>query len=228
MRKVSQSNADWLDWTGVRQIREGFLYMKSRPPVFRYVLVKGLWGFSGGGLMFIAVLLAKNVALASSIAIGMFYAARAIGTGVGPILSRNLFPNDRHWSSIIGCSFIFGGVVYIFVGIAESAIVIAFLMFLGHMAAGSNWVLSTTYLQSRTDDGFRGRVFASESILYTFIPAISQLATAYVLERNWLTIQEAIWWLSGITIIIGIGWLYWVIPQERRDPQPITLQEETI
>jgi MFS family permease len=214
---TKKTDADWLDWTGLRQIAEGFRYMAQRPPVFRYVLVKGLWGISGGGLMFISVLLSKNVAIASSIAIGFFYAARALGTAVGPILSRRWFPNDSYWSQVIGWSFIFGGVTYLFVGITYSAILIALLMFVGHMAAGSNWVLSTTYLQKRTEDAYRGRVFASESILYTFIPAISQLLTAFVIDRGWFTVRETIGWLSVFTVIVGLLWLFIVIPMEKRE-----------
>lgn len=210
-------DADWLDWTGLRQISEGFRYMSQRPPVFRYVLVKGLWGISGGGLMYIAVLLSKNVAVASSIAIGFFYAARALGTGVGPVLSRRWFPNDAYWSQVIGWSFVFGGIIYLAIGVTYSTIWIALLMFLGHMAAGSNWVLSTTYLQKRTEDAYRGRVFASESILYTFIPAISQLITAFVIDREWFSVREAMGWLSVFTIIVGLLWLIIVIPVEKKE-----------
>jgi hypothetical protein len=204
---LGQVISDMGDWLGLRRIRDGFRYIAGRPDLLRYVLVKGLWGVSGGGLMFITVLLSKGVAMAESIAIGFFYAARALGTGVGPVLSRKWFPNETQWPYVIGGSLLLGGLAYGLVGWTYATLPIAFLIFIAHMATGSNWVLSTTFLQKHTEDEFRGRVFASESILYTLIPAVSQFVTAYGIESGWFSSRGAIGYLSLFTLMIGTVWL---------------------
>jgi hypothetical protein len=90
--------------------------------------------------MFITVLLSKGLAMAESIAIGFFYAARALGTGVGPLLIRKWFPHENQWPYVIGGSLLVGGLAYALVGWTYATIPIALLIFVAHMATGSNWV----------------------------------------------------------------------------------------
>ena len=56
------------------------------------------------------------------------------------------------------------------------------LVFVAHLAGGSNWVMSNYALQGEVPDRLRGRVFATDLMLATLAISVSQLAVALVVD----------------------------------------------
>ena len=77
---------------GIRETIEGARYVKHRPRVFALLLVKPAWGLGGGILTLLAVYGEKIFPVGKSAAtgIGVLFAARGIGTAVGPIVARRI------------------------------------------------------------------------------------------------------------------------------------------
>jgi hypothetical protein len=93
---------------------------------------------------------------------------------------------------------------------------VSVLVAAGHSTSGANWVLSNVLLQQRTIDRFRGRVFATELLLFTAIDAVSIVAASVLLESGLLDLRGGFLLFAGIMLFAGIIWLLTVAPAERR------------
>ncbi len=90
-------------------------------------------------------------------------------------------------------------------------------MLLAHAPSGANWVLSTVLLQHRSEDRYRGRIFATEWLLLTGADTLSILAASMLLESATLTLRSAILVFALVQVVSGLVWLATVVPAERRD-----------
>jgi len=184
---------------GITQTIEGARYVKHRPRVLALLLVKPAWGLGGGILTLLAVFGERIFPVGRSAAtgIGVLFAARGIGTAVGPIVARRIAGESRaRMQASIGISFLIGGVFYIAFGSATSFLFALLVLGLAHTGGSILWVFSTVLLQRGVEDDFRGRVFAAELALLTLTMAASNYLTGELLDR---------WGLSPRLVTIGIG-----------------------
>ncbi len=187
---------------GVTQTIEGARYVKHRPRVLALLLVKPAWGLGGGILTLLAVFGERIFPVGQSAAtgIGVLFAARGIGTAVGPIVARRVAgEGKKRMLNAIGISFLIGGLGYIAFGSTGSFIVALIVLGLAHTGGSILWVFSTVMLQRDVEDGFRGRVFAAELALLTLTMAASNYVTGELLDR---------FRLSPRLVTIGIGILF--------------------
>ena len=189
---------------GITDTLDGMRYVLKRPRVLALLLVKPAWGLGGGILALLAVFGEKIFPVGGSTAtgIGVLYAARGIGTAIGPLAARRLGGEMRlDMQRAIGGSFIMGGIFYIAFGRATNFMVALLVLLVAHMGGSILWVYSTVLLQRVVEDNFRGRVFAVELALLTLTMAASNYATGELLDR---------FQFSPRTVTIGIGLLFLV------------------
>ena len=207
---------------GLRKIGEGWRYLRERPPVGRMALAKAAWSIGGGAPVFMLVLLGDLV-LPQSPAIGysILLTARGLGTGVGPIAARSLFRDEARWPAVLGGCIVVSGAFYLGVGLVPwtGLWLVAGLVFLAHAASGANWVLSTTLLQQRSEDRFRGRVFSTDWLLTTLAQSASILAASLLLDADVLDLRTAILVSGAVSIATGFVWLAVIVPRERQAAQ---------
>ena len=184
---------------GISQTIEGMRYVKHRPRVLALLLVKPAWGLGGGILTLLAVFGERIFPVGRSTAtgIGVLFAARGIGTAVGPIVARRFAGEGRaRMLTSIGISFLIGGVFYMAFGSAGNFLFALLMLGLAHTGGSILWVFSTVLLQRGVEDQFRGRVFAAELALLTLTMAASNYLTGEMLDRlGW----------SPRVVTIGIG-----------------------
>ena len=193
---------------GITETIEGIRYVKDRPRVLALLLVKPAWGLGGGILTLLAVFGERIFPVGKNAAggIGVLFAARGIGTAVGPIVARRIAgEGNRRMQAAIGISFLIGGVFYILFGISTSLVFALIVLGIAHCGGSILWVFSTVMLQRSVVDKFRGRVFAAELALLTLTMAASNYVTGEFLDRGisprWVTvgigmlfIMPGIWW----------------------------------
>jgi MFS family permease len=171
---------------GITDTIEGARYVWRRPRVFALMMVKPAWGVGGGILTLLAVFGEKIFPIAGKPAfgIGILYAARGIGTAIGPILMRRVSGETREsMQTGIGTAFLIGGAGYIAFGGASGFALAIFVLMFAHAGGSILWVNSTVLLQRAVEDSFRGRVFAAELALLTLTMAASNYATGELLDR---------------------------------------------
>ncbi|MBA3514121.1 MAG: MFS transporter, partial [Pyrinomonadaceae bacterium] len=198
---------------GVTETIEGARYVKHRPRVLALLLVKPAWGLGGGILTLLAVFGERIFPVGKSAAtgIGVLFAARGIGTAVGPIVARRVAgEGKKRMLTTIGISFLIGGLGYIAFGSTRSFIVALIVLGLAHTGGSILWVFSTVMLQRDVEDSFRGRVFAAELALLTLAMAASNYMTGELLDSFGLSPRLV---TVGIGILFLIPGLVWFMTQ---------------
>lgn len=202
---------------GLRRIVEGWRRLREVPRVGRIALAKAAWGLGGGAPVFLIVLLGEALMpLQPALGIGILYSARGVGTGIGPVVARAVFRDERAWPAVLGGCIVLSGLGYVAVSLAGGIGGVAAFVLLAHAASGANWVLSTVLLQKRTEDRFRGRVFATDWLLVTLVESVSVLVAAVLLEAGVASLATVIGAFAAVQVLCGIGWLLVVVPAERR------------
>ncbi|MEO1631580.1 MAG: MFS transporter [Bacteroidota bacterium] len=202
----------------VAKVTEGWRHLYRHPRIGRIALAKATWGVGGGALMLALVLIGGQLVPGKpDLGTGLAYAARGLGTGIGPILARALFRDRSVWPAVLGACVIVCGLGYTAIGLLEWTLVVLVFVLVAHAASGANWVLATTLLQERTEDRFRGRVFSTEWIFLALAETMSLLVASALLEAEALTLRTAVLGLAGVQVVCGIAWLLIVVPRERAD-----------
>tara|TARA_B100001250_G_scaffold153104_1_gene131494 strand:- start:2453 stop:3763 length:1311 start_codon:yes stop_codon:yes gene_type:complete len=201
----------------VGNIVEGFQIIISKPHVSRIVTAKALWAIFGGGLVYMLVLIGDEIAFGDLAAgIGILFAARGLGTGLGPIFARYVFKNRNIWPFLLGSLVSVCGFAYVIIGFLEWSPWIAVIVVCGHAASAINWVLSTVLLQERSDDEWRGRLFSTDFLLMTTFNGLSTLAASLMLEYTDISLREGIQLFAFLQVLSGIIWVIFMLPKERR------------
>lgn len=195
-------------------IKEGFRFLISNKQVLRPALAKGTFTMCLGALVYILIIVAENILLMGSIGLGILYASRGIGTGIGPVVGRRIFKKESGWIRAIGFFMIFTSACYIFASQMTTIFWMSVFILLAHMSSGSNWVMSTVLLQRRAPDTYRGRVFSTEWLLFTLAQSISVTAASLILEYGIFTIRETMILFALLLGFSGIMWLLMVVPEE--------------
>ncbi len=199
----------------VSQISDGWRYLRTHPPVMRMTWAKATWALGGGALVLFLALLGDTLfPNAQTTGIGILFAARGLGTGIGPVVARSLFADEARWPRILGfCVAATGGGYALLSFIGWIPVIIALVIF-AHAASGANWVLSTTLLQKRSEDRFRGRVFATDWFFVTLIQSGSIVVGALLLEAG-MSLHTVILSFGIVQIISGLLWVLVVAPAEQ-------------
>lgn len=211
---------------GISDTIEGARYVKHRPGVLAYLLVKPAWGLGGGILTLLAVFGERvfPVRGSSAMGIGVLFTARGIGTAVGPIVARRWSGETRRQMQYsIGIAFLIGGVFYIAFGASPSFALALIFLAIAHCGGSILWVFSTVLLQREVEDAFRGRVFAAELALLTLTMAASNFIVGELMDR---------FGYSPRVVTVGVGTLFllpgviWFITQRWWDRKGSDLRLE--
>jgi MFS family permease len=194
--------------TAMARIGDGWRYLRRNPAAGRMALAKACWSLGGGALVYMLALLGERVAPgAQAVGIGVLFAVRGLGTGLGPILARRLFLDPRRWPAVMGATVVLSGVIYATVGVLPPTWWVIVPIVVAHAGSGANWVLSTIELQRRTEDRFRGRAFATDWLLVTLADSASILAASLLLEAGVLTLAQGFVAFAGLQVLCGVLWL---------------------
>lgn len=207
--------------TAWADLREGLVYLFSHREVLRLSLAKTAWALGGSALVyFLTQLGPKLTPEDAALGIGILYSARGLGTGIGPILARQI-RDRRVWMLVTGLAITASGVFYLGVGGLGVSYWVLVPIVIAHAASGANWVLSTVMLQERVPNQMRGRVFAAELMVLTAVEAVVVLAAAAMLETGAVTLTVAFVLFSLVQIASGLAYLRWT----RRDLAAVVPQE---
>ena len=207
-------------WKDIRQnivkdIKLGVRYLRDNHHILRPAVAKGTSTIFLGGLVYMLVLVSDDILQMGSIGLGLLYAARGIGTGIGPVIARHYFTNEGQWIVVMGASIALSGAMYLVVGLTQVWWMMFVFILLAHAASGANWVTSTVLLQKRSEDNFRGRVFSTEWLLFTLGNSLSVIVASALLEWQIVDLQSLISVYAVGLMVAGLIWLSTVANWER-------------
>ncbi len=201
----------------VGEIVAGWRYIFASPPLRRVVFAKGLWASGGGAQVFLLILIGMEAGFGEVAAgIGILFMARGFGSGFGPIAGRSLMENPRLRPYLLGLAVGVCGLFYIAVSAVEWNWMVLLLVFFSHAASGLNWVLSTTFLQERSADEWRGRVAGTDHFGITLMMGISAVVGGLIMENELLGLRELIALTGMVQIVLGLAWIVLASSHEKR------------
>jgi hypothetical protein len=116
--------------------------------------------------------------------IGLLFAARGIGTAIGPIVARRWAKTHGEGARrTIALGYVVCGVFFFGASISGFLPLVVICLIGSGIGTAITWVFSTVALQQETSDRVRGRVFAAEQSLFTLTVSISMLATGRGLDH---------------------------------------------
>jgi hypothetical protein len=166
-------------------LTDGLRYAWRAPDVAAFLSIKAAWALAGGVMLLLTVFGGRvfRVGDGAALGIGVLYAARGIGTGVGAVGARRLSGADpRRLQRTLAPSFAAVGLSYASLAVVPNLWLAALAVAAAHAAGGLLWVSSAVLLQSSVPDTFRGRVFAIEFALLTLISSTTAYATGLALD----------------------------------------------
>ncbi len=202
---------------GWQDFIRGAQYMWRRPLLRQLLSVKAWSAGVGGSIVLLATLYADQ---AGAGGMGMVYMVRGIGAVAGPVLARRLVGEQpQALYRTIGVVFFVVAVLYGLFAHMPTFYMGLGVLCLSAMAANILWVFSTTLLQLRVPDAYRGRVFAADFAILTILMAASTLITGWALDH--MSLQ-----LKTVSMIVGIillaPGLMWLSPSSRRLSQSLS------
>ena len=199
--------------TALSNIITGWSRIYHDKKLLRIVFAKSSWNLAGAGLAGVFLVLAGGslTGYGAAFGFGLFFFARGIGTGIGPLMARALFKDKSRWPSIIGILVSISGVFYLLVGLTLEIylpLTVCLIIF-AHAASGGNWVLSTVLTQMWVEDEIRGRVFSIDMLILGSTAALSTSVAGFLVEYQNLSLKSGFISFSCIMFISGMVFTFW-------------------
>lgn len=199
--------------TAFTNIKKGWKRIIGEKRLLRIVFAKSSWNIAGGGLagVFLVVAGSDIDGFGMALGFGIFFFARGVGTGIGPIAARAFLTNEERWPVMVGLLVMLSGAFYFLVGwtLGVSLFLTISLVMLAHAASGANWVLSTILTQKWVEDEVRGRVFSMDMLLMSLAFSLSSATAGYLLEEQYFTLKNGFLIFSVMMMISGAFFSLW-------------------
>ncbi len=199
--------------TAYTNIKSGWKRIRSDPRLLRLVFAKASWNLAGAGLAGVFLVLAggKISGYGAAFGFGLFFFARGIGTGIGPLVARYLFKDQNKWPSLIGQLVALSGFFYLLVGLSLNILlsITIVLIICAHAASGANWVLSTVLTQLWVEDEVRGRVFSMDMLILGASASLSTSIAGLLVEVYDISLRTGFISFSIIMMLSGTIFTLW-------------------
>jgi predicted MFS family arabinose efflux permease len=173
-------------------ILEGVRYIRRDPRLFATVFVKGGIGLLGannvllpilGERVFPVKLSGLDHSRAALLGMSMLMGARGIGAILGPLIGGR-WAGESHSRLRTGIliGFLIAAAGYICLGTSTSLVIAICAVAAAHAGSSTNWVFSSTLLQTYTVDRFRGRVFSADFGICMLTISISSYLAGVALD----------------------------------------------
>lgn len=132
------------------------------------------------------------------------------------MLGRALVPDRARWPWVMGLCMFVSGLIYTLPAVLPWSLWVLLPIGFAHALSGANWVFSSVLLQERSEDAYRGRVFATEWLMLTLTNVVATLAASNALEYGLVTLRQAIAVAAGVIVLGGLLWWTVMVPRFKR------------
>ena len=190
----------------LQMMSDTFRYLKKTPQALHLMLIHAFVGLTAFDAL-VALMVDKYYAsvIATSLALGLLHASRALGLVIGPMIISNWINNRR--------------IVYIFIAQALSVWLWAFLMedfylsLLASVIVGlfttTLWSYTYTLLQKNIEEKYYGRIVAYNDMLFLSSAAFTSFMIGFLATGGYSL--EFITVLIGICFVIGGIYFTWIL-----------------
>ena len=204
-------------------VMEGIDYIRNHPVLVPAVFAKAGELMVGPSWVIFTVMGAREFAIhgrginsagAAMLGISILLGGRGAGALVGPLIAaRWAGQNDHRLRLGILGGYLTIAMGYGLIGVSHSVWIAAACAVLAHAGGSTVWVFSTTLLQLRTEDRFRGRVFSADLGLASFSFALTAYLCGHFLDLGISARTMAV--ATGFVMLIPAALLAWVLRANR-------------
>ena len=193
------------------RVRDGLHYLRAHPATIALLTIKGAWAIAGGMMLLLTVfgqrVFASSATETAAKGIGVLFAARGVGAVGGALLARAVQGLDaRRLRQLVPWAYGFAALGYLGLASAPTLAVGAIAVVWAHVFGTLLWVLSTVLLQLVVDAKVRGRIFALELALHTFMSATAILLTGIGLDRLHIPPRTLATALGAFFLLPAVAW----------------------
>lgn len=202
------------------EIRRGWRHARAIG-VGPVLFAKSFWGGGGGFLVMIPILASTRFAqgadavegavadvAGAGFATGMLYAARGLGTALGPILGRAFIgQSDKRLLQQISGGFWVAALGYSLIPFCSNLWAACACVSLAHLGGSAIWVSSAAHWQRHVSSEFRGRVYAMELLGMTLAFSLGGFIAGGLYDAS----EEAdtvLWTMAAIVVTCGLAWTW--------------------
>ncbi len=171
-------------------IRAGWSYIISHPPVAAILIANVLWASGGGAINLISdrlggFVFAGERGISGDSAVAALYFAAGLGLFVGMLIARRVgyyFEVAGKIPGFIGWSLLFQGLLFALIGVMPNLWLACALLFLGRILLGAEFAVQETLLMRLVPDHLRGRVSTTDRALELLIWSLSTALAGWSLR----------------------------------------------
>lgn len=193
------------------RVRDGISYLREHPATIALLSIKGVWAVAGGMMLLLTVfgqrVFASSPNETAAWGIGVLFGARGVGAMGGALFARAVQGIEPgRLRQLVPWAYGLAALGYLALASAPTLAVGALAVVWAHVFGTLLWVLSTVLLQLAVDAHVRGRIFALELALHTFMSAAAILLTGIGLDRLHLPPRTLATGLGAFFLLPAIGW----------------------
>jgi MFS family permease len=194
----------------LEMMRDTFRYLKKSPQAIHLMLIHSFVGLTAFDAL-VALMVDKYYAsvIATSLALGLLHASRAVGLVIGPMILGKWINNKR--------------VIYLFIFQALAVWLWAFLMKDFYLSIAASvvvgfftttlWSYTYTLLQKNIEQKYYGRIVAYNDMLFLSSAAFTSYMIGFLAANDYSL--EFITILIGIGFIVGSVYFSWILKSQK-------------
>lgn len=195
------------------RVRDGLHYLRAHPTTMALLSIKGVWAIAGGMMLLLTVfgqrVFAASPGETAARGIGVLFAARGVGAVGGALLARGVQHLDAgRLRRLVPWAYGLAALGYLGLSQAPTLWIGALAVIWAHVFGTLLWVLSTVLLQLVVAPEVRGRIFALELALHTFMSAAAILLTGYGLDQLAIAPRTLATGLGAFFLLPAVVWAF--------------------
>ena len=203
------------------RVRDGFDYLRRHPATLALLSIKGVWAIAGGMMLLLTVfgqrVFATSPGETAARGIGVLFAARGVGAVGGALLARAVQRLDeRRLRGLVPWCYGLAALGYLALANAPTLAIGAIAVVWAHVFGTLLWVLSSVLLQLAVEPRIRGRIFALELALHTFVSASAIILTGIGLDRLHVAPRALATGLGALFLLPALAWAVALMTKARR------------
>ncbi len=183
-----------------------FSYIKRAPHALHLMLMHAFVGLTAFDAL-VALMVDKYYAsiIATSLALGLLHASRAVGLVIGPMILSRWVSNKR-----IGYIFVFQAfAIWLWAVLMEDFYMSLFASVIVGFFTTTLWSYTYTLLQKNIEQKYYGRIVAYNDMLFLSTAAFTSFMIGYLATNNYSL--EFITFLIGFGFLIGAIYFAWIV-----------------
>lgn len=180
----------------------------GRNRVARAIIVIGMsWGLAGGGYYVLIPLLGDRTFHRGGLGIGILYAIDGIGVLLGTALVRRVVAGNRHKAIVwYGAGYLAQALFFGLLAQSTTLLVGGAVLLLMRISSGVIIPLDSYLLQTSTEPGMRGRLFALHESTYGGVMQASYVLTGVAYARIGIPHTGVV--VGAMSLLCGVSWLW--------------------